>query len=37
VDWDKLEALWEAYGDHEAFVWRPGMDWPKPIREAATT
>jgi hypothetical protein len=30
MDWDKLEALWEAYGDHRAFVWRRGMDRPVP-------
>jgi hypothetical protein len=29
MDWDKLEALWEAYGDHDAFVWRRGMYRPE--------
>jgi hypothetical protein len=28
MPWDELEALWEAYGDHRAYVWRRGMDRP---------
>jgi hypothetical protein len=26
---DKLGPLWETYGDHDAFVWRRGMDRPE--------
>ena len=32
MDWEKLDALWEAYGDHEAYEWRLGMDRPASIR-----
>lgn len=28
MPWEKLERLWEAHGDHDAFVWRRGMDRP---------
>ncbi|WP_154072191.1 hypothetical protein [Bradyrhizobium erythrophlei] len=30
MPWDELEALWEAYGDHDAFMWRRGMYRPEP-------
>ena len=28
MPWEALEALCEAYGDHDAIVWRRGMDRP---------
>jgi hypothetical protein len=28
MPWDTLEALWERYGDHDAFMWQRGMDRP---------
>src|SRR4051812_15818855 len=28
MDWERLEALWKAYGDHDAFEWRPGPSFP---------
>jgi hypothetical protein len=28
MDWEKLEALWDAHGDHDTFVWRRGMERP---------
>ena len=30
MPWETLEALWEAFGDHEAFECRRGMDRPAP-------
>src|SRR4051812_14678345 len=27
---ERLEAFWDAFGDHDAFVWRRGMDRPNP-------
>jgi hypothetical protein len=29
MPWEKLEVLWDAYGDHEVFEWRRGMDRPE--------
>jgi hypothetical protein len=29
---DELKALWDTYGNPEAFEWRPGMDRPKILR-----
>jgi hypothetical protein len=34
MPWEKLEALWLAYGDQDNFVWCPGMDRPVPTRAA---
>jgi hypothetical protein len=28
---EELQALWDAYGDHDAFAWKPGMSFPEPI------
>jgi hypothetical protein len=30
---DELQALWAGYGDHEAFSWAPGMNFPEPIED----
>lgn len=26
--WDELQAVWDRYGDHDAFVWQPPMYRP---------
>jgi hypothetical protein len=26
--WDELQAVWDRYGDHDAFMWHPPMYRP---------
>lgn len=27
---EQLQSLWDAYGDHDAFIWKSGMRFPEP-------
>jgi len=33
--WDELQAIWDAYGDHDAFMWQPPMY--RPVRKTAAS
>ncbi|HKB92201.1 MAG TPA: hypothetical protein VKC60_16920 [Opitutaceae bacterium] len=30
---EELQALWERYGDHVAFYWKPTMYFPEPKKK----